>query len=191
MLNAHGLDMAGPIGVQLHHRDAHGVDGIRVHLAGDVALDDTDAVVFPQAIDQGDDHTGLTGAGGTHDVGQADLMLGQLRFDGLADVFVPLHDLVHYFDQIGAAAVGTLDLELVDLILRPTLVTAHGDRYPLGHQDRPLGGGAFAEDIEILLYALRHNARIFPDPQMDLPNLLHIVLLCRFHGDVYNTLRDR
>lgn len=47
VLDAHGLDMAGPVGVQLHHRDAHGVDGIRVHLAGDVALDDTDAGSVP------------------------------------------------------------------------------------------------------------------------------------------------
>lgn len=122
-------------------------------------------VVFPQAVDQGDDHTGLTGAGEPMTLIRQDLMLGQLRFDGIADILVPLHDLVHYFDlhgsihlqtfyikfmpcqqlQVGAAAVGTLDLELVYLILRPALVTAHGDRYPLGHQDRPLGGGAFAE----------------------------------------------
>ena len=93
--------------------------------------------------------------------------------------------------QVGAAAGGTLDLELVDLIFRPALVTAHGDRYPSRHQHCPLGGGAFAEDIEILLYALRHNARIFSDPQMDLSNLLHIVFFCRLYGDVHNTLRDR
>lgn len=49
LLDAHGLDVTRSVCIQLDHWDPHGVDFIRIHLSGDVAFDDADAVPVPEA----------------------------------------------------------------------------------------------------------------------------------------------
>ena len=94
LFNAHGLDVAGPVGVDLGDRNAHGVDGVGVNLSGDVPFNDPDAVALPQGVDEGYNGAGLACTGGAHDVDQAHLVLGQRCLHGVADVLVPVHYLM-------------------------------------------------------------------------------------------------
>ena len=46
MLNAHCFDVTCAIGVELNGGNPERCDTLRIHLSGDIALDDTDAEVF-------------------------------------------------------------------------------------------------------------------------------------------------
>ena len=98
MLDRHGLDMAGAVGLELHHRDAHGVDLVRVDLSGDIAFDHADAVIFPQGLDDPGDQAGLSRAGRAHHIDHTDFFLCQRLPDLTAHILVPGQDLLYDFD---------------------------------------------------------------------------------------------
>src|SRR5699024_7034420 len=92
VLDAHGFDVAGAVGVQLDGGDVQGSDLFGVDLAGDVPLDDADGKFFPQPGDQRGQQGGLARAGAAHHVDEAHFVPAQGVAHLGAHVLVPLHD---------------------------------------------------------------------------------------------------
>ena len=98
MLNAHGLDVAGAVRVELDGGHAERSDALRVHLAGDIPFNDANAKCAAEAFYQRGDHACLAGPGAAHHVDHADMVLCKGAFYFLAYIFIPVHYLVKYFD---------------------------------------------------------------------------------------------
>ena len=98
VLNAHRLDVASAVRIQLDGGNLQRCNLFRVNLAGDVAFNHADRERSPQPCNQFRDQASLSGAGASHHIDQADLFFGQGFADLSTHILVPLHHLVQYFD---------------------------------------------------------------------------------------------
>ena len=91
------LEVAQAARVDLHGSGPVGLDLVRVHVAGNVALDDGHIVAVLQGLDGGDDGRGLSGARTRKQVDDADAVLcigfAQLVCDTVVLIEDPLGDL--------------------------------------------------------------------------------------------------
>ena len=97
MPDAHGLDMAGSVRIQLNSGNAEAGNSLGVHLSCDVPLNDTDTEIVSQPFDQSRNQAGFPGAGASHNVNHTDVTGSQGIFYFFADILIPLHDLMQYF----------------------------------------------------------------------------------------------
>ena len=75
--NHGGGQVAGTAGVNLDGGDIHGLDSQRIDLRGDITLNDGKFQPVASSLDRLDDHAGLAGAGGGHQVQHTDPVLRQ------------------------------------------------------------------------------------------------------------------
>ena len=78
----------------------------------------------------------------------------------------------------------------VNLAVLVAVQTVDDHWQPLDIQHRPLGDGALADDVEVILYTLGNHAGILPQLDVYLPDPGGPVFLGHFFRNVQNALGD-